>query len=191
MRLLVLAGLLALVCAGGRDGLQETNFKCPDDGLFSDPEDCHMYYKCQNSFSWLMSCGELVFYPSEQTCDWNRGDICQKARQLGFGTQPQPNPTPSGWFKCPKPNGSFRDPYDCSVYFVCEDNIAWQQHCPANLVFNPAKDLCDYAIDVQPPCVPASTPPPLKKMSSRRQHLRGIVPSAWLQRFFDNGGLVP
>ncbi|XP_046391252.1 peritrophin-1-like [Ischnura elegans] len=82
---------------------------------------------------------------------------------FGQDTTKNPPPTPSPWFQCPG-EGYFPNPYDCSKYFVCQRRpnddtlVAWGQHCPGGLWYNPAKGLCDFKSNVD--CQAQSTPSP-------------------------------
>jgi len=40
--------------------------------LVADPTDCRVFYHCEESLVMPQSCGELMFNPRRQTCDWPR-----------------------------------------------------------------------------------------------------------------------
>ena len=52
--------------------------------------------------------------------------------------------------ECP-PTHSWRvpDPYDCSVYHDCYHGTDLVSHCSGQLIYNPEKQLCDYAANFQ------------------------------------------
>jgi len=56
-------------------------------------------------------------------------------------------------FECPEPFGNFEDPYQCDLYWTCEDNYPSPQLCKDGLVFDSFKaehsDPCDtpYVVD--------------------------------------------
>lgn len=52
--------------------------------------------------------------------------------------------------ECP-PSQSWRvpDPYDCSVYHDCYHGKDLVSYCPAQLMYNPDKQTCDHAQNVQ------------------------------------------
>lgn len=41
------------------------------------------------------------------------------------------------------------DPYDCSIYHDCYHGIDLVSYCPAQLQYNPDKQACDHAVNVQ------------------------------------------
>jgi len=41
------------------------------------------------------------------------------------------------------------DPYDCSVYHDCNSGADLISYCPAQLLYNPERQICDYAYNVQ------------------------------------------
>ncbi|KAK7076829.1 hypothetical protein SK128_010477 [Halocaridina rubra] len=50
---------------------------------------------------------------------------------------------------CPNPPGRYPlllpNPMDCGSFYICSwDNVAFLQHCPASLHFNPDLQVCDY-----------------------------------------------
>jgi hypothetical protein len=52
--------------------------------------------------------------------------------------------------ECP-PTQSWRvpDPYDCSVYHDCNQGTDLISYCPAQLLYNPERQSCDYPQNVQ------------------------------------------
>ncbi|CAH2234070.1 jg7711 [Pararge aegeria aegeria] len=54
--------------------------------------------------------------------------------------------------ECPHRDGFFpAGTDDCGMYIVCHAGVALLEHCPAGLVFNFEKDVCDWPINV-PQC---------------------------------------
>ncbi len=53
-------------------------------------------------------------------------------------------------FECP-PSHSWRlpDPYDCSIYHDCIHGTGTAVNCPAQLYYNPERQTCDHAQNVQ------------------------------------------
>jgi len=49
-----------------------------------------------------------------------------------------------GDFQCPRPEGLFPDPDDCSAFYSCIENIPIRNVCPDGLHFNPKTGLCDW-----------------------------------------------
>ncbi|KAH9512568.1 hypothetical protein Btru_038813 [Bulinus truncatus] len=57
-------------------------------------------------------------------------------------------------FACPKPNGHYADPRDCSVYYHCAVGIAYRRDCMTGQVFLPEAASCVSA-NLAPPCIQA------------------------------------
>lgn len=47
-------------------------------------------------------------------------------------------------FNCPRPDGLFADPTDCSYFYQCSGGVAYHQQCPPGLIFNAAQGYCDW-----------------------------------------------
>ncbi|XP_066295310.1 protein obstructor-E-like isoform X4 [Branchiostoma lanceolatum] len=126
---------------------EETGFSCEGraDGLYSDPEDCAMYYECVASHPvYHRPCANhgTVFDEADQICDWpaNVAPPC--------GTE--------GIFTCGgKAPGSYTDPNDCAKFYQCvvEHPDPFHFDCPAGgLVFDPEKKICEWPWTVAQPC---------------------------------------
>lgn len=58
----------------------------------------------------------------------------------------------SGDFCSSKVNGNYRDSANCHGYIACSNGITYHMPCPAGLVWNDAKKICDWKRNVPPPC---------------------------------------
>lgn len=54
------------------------------------------------------------------------------------------------------------DKMDCSHYYMCEGERKHHMPCPANLVFNPSENVCDWPENVES-CQHHTQAPPTKK----------------------------
>lgn len=54
-------------------------------------------------------------------------------------------------FTCPQFSGNFPYEGDCTKYWACSNGTPYEMNCPAPLVFNPRKSVCDYVSNV-PEC---------------------------------------
>lgn len=98
----------------------------------------HCYCACSGGLAWKQCCpSDLVFNTDEQRCDRHT------VSRLGGGQQCDR----SVWSQCPdvdpSPPKYLPNPYDCHSFCECNGGIAWYQHCPSNLVFDPTKNVCD------------------------------------------------
>jgi len=57
-----------------------------------------------------------------------------------------------------KKDGDYVDPSTCYGFISCSNGIVHQMPCPANLVWNNAKKLCDWPANANPPCKNQSAP---------------------------------
>ncbi|CAG7786435.1 unnamed protein product [Allacma fusca] len=137
------------------------DFVCPkDEGLFPNPKDCSTYYQCNEGYPFLEDCPpDLVFNPRTLYCDYLENVPECNGNPATTTTTPKtspptgtPGPTPPGDdFVCPKDEGLFPNPKDCSTYYQCNAGHAFLEDCPPDLVFNPRTENCDYLENV-PEC---------------------------------------
>ncbi|XP_078477949.1 chondroitin proteoglycan-2-like isoform X3 [Lampetra planeri] len=101
---------------------------CQDkaDGLYPDPLDSHSFFQCSNSLTYHKQCpANLVFNPAISVCDW---------------------PVVNSAFCQDKADGMYADPSDSHSFYHCSNSLTYHKQCPANLVFNPAKNICDWDV---------------------------------------------
>ncbi|XP_061437967.1 uncharacterized protein LOC133362994 isoform X3 [Lethenteron reissneri] len=101
---------------------------CQDkaDGLYPDPLDSHSFFQCSNSLTYHKQCpANLVFNPAISVCDW---------------------PVVNSAFCQDKADGLYPDPADSHSFYHCSNSLMYHKQCPANLVFNPAKNICDWDV---------------------------------------------
>jgi len=116
------------------------NYKCPQnvDGWHADPNNCSMYYVCENNQTLVskMSCPDEYHYNAlKQTCQAKEFAECQKNK-------------PTQNYSCPQNvDGWHADPNDCSFYYVCEYNQTKvsKMPCPDGLHYSVEWKSCDYA----------------------------------------------
>ncbi|CAL4111242.1 unnamed protein product [Meganyctiphanes norvegica] len=103
-------------------------------GIFTDPEDCSVFWSCWNGEASKYSCAPgLAYDKNSRVCTWmDKVPECQQKRadmQQGF--------------VCPAPGelavtGAFSrhpHPEDCRQFFVCLDGNAREYGCPLGTVF--------------------------------------------------------
>ncbi|CAG7716047.1 unnamed protein product [Allacma fusca] len=140
----------------------DPNFHCPgkEESLHPHPTDCNKFYECSNGDAYLLHCdGDLVFNPRIEMCDYLENVPECNGNPATTTTTPKPNPPtgtpgptpPSDDFVCPKDEGLFPNPKDCSTYYQCNAGHAFLEDCPPDLVFNPRTENCDYLENV-PEC---------------------------------------
>ncbi|XP_055374396.1 chitinase-3-like protein 1 [Condylostylus longicornis] len=69
---------------------------------------------------------------------------------------PNPTPPPGPEFKCTE-NGTFRDPYDCAVFYICNNNLKHSFRCADDLWFDIKTSTCNFKNLVD--CKPLPIPP--------------------------------
>ncbi|CAG7822498.1 unnamed protein product, partial [Allacma fusca] len=109
--------------------LGKGNFSCTDNGAYPHEELCEYYYDCWEGQATLCRCtDELLFDLVYDGCNYPEQVDCGDRVRPGTGptpppkasTQPGTGPTqPGGDFVCPKDEGLFPNPKDCSTYYQC------------------------------------------------------------------------
>ncbi|CAH1154685.1 unnamed protein product [Phaedon cochleariae] len=113
-------------------------FKCPQrTGFFPDPEECDIYYICSRGAYEQKFCPEgLVFDdkdPNQERCETPANVDCGDRTLLQ-----ESNSSPG----CPKANGFFPHPTDCTKFHNCEDGIPTRLSCPPGLVYDIETSNC-------------------------------------------------
>jgi len=118
------------------------NFQCPEpNGLFADPEQCDLYYVCEDDVASPELCEDgLLFDDSrrnKETCKLPHGVDCGKRE---FVQEPQAGIDP----RCPRANGIFdhEDPNECHKFYLCDKGTAHEMPCVASLVFDVSIGSC-------------------------------------------------
>jgi len=134
------------------------------EGLFEFPGDCESFAQCYQVDGKIVGAKKdcptgLVFNADLGICDWpeNVSGVCHNGKTPYHGTESIEIPDVNDEVEqiatnakdfCAqvKIEGTFRDPNDCSVFFVCQSHgRADKFHCPQGLVYNEEKNYCDYA----------------------------------------------
>jgi len=139
---------------------------CQEEGLFAVPGNCANFVQCYNIDGELVgnekACPDkLYFNPKIQVCDWPEN---LENNECHNGKAPYNPETDSivvpdvnneveeiaqdanKFCSTMKAEGTFRDPVDCSVFYVCQSGGRSDKfHCPSGTVYNDIKGYCDYA----------------------------------------------
>ncbi|CAF1080126.1 unnamed protein product [Adineta steineri] len=160
------------------DSILEHLCRTIDDGFIAHPTDCKRYAYCANGVPQTKVCKKgLLWSQHEKMCVWPVQSDCplkdlnpepsEETKIYASGnargtmyppsyslpnTQ-RPNPSSNTFrptIECP-PSQSWRvpDPFDCSIYHECYQGTDILAFCPAQLLYNPEKQICDYPPDVQ------------------------------------------
>ncbi|KAH8372296.1 hypothetical protein KR093_010970, partial [Drosophila rubida] len=150
------------VCAGQRDGR-----------MFANPES-NGYFVCQCQCPIAMPCdANTKFNETAQVCDWDRSapsavgvacpdglvynattDECDYAE----GYVPEVQCSNDVTLCQGQPEGTlFPVEGVCNQFYKCNFNCAVEQNCPDNLIYDEAKEICDYPQNVE--CKWPYTPP--------------------------------
>ena len=126
------------------------NFQCPEpNGLFADPEQCDLYYVCEDGQAQPELCDDgLLFDDSrrnKEQCKLPHGVDCG-ARE--FVQEPQAGIDP----RCPRANGIFdhEDPEECGKFYLCDKGVAHEMPCVSTLNFDVAIGSCVRPTELSP-----------------------------------------
>merc|ERR1711983_419033 len=116
--------------------------QCPEpNGLFADPEQCDLYYVCEDNVSRPELCEDgLLFDDSnrnKERCVLPHGVDCGKRE---FVQEPQAGIDP----RCPRANGIFdhEDPSECGKFYLCDKGVAHEMPCTSTLSFDVSIGSC-------------------------------------------------
>ena len=117
-------------------------FQCPEpNGLFADPEQCDLYYVCEDNVSRPELCEDgLLFDDSnrnKERCVLPHGVDCGNRE---FVQEPQAGIDP----RCPRANGIFdhEDPNECGKFYLCDKGVAHEMPCTSTLSFDVSIGSC-------------------------------------------------
>jgi hypothetical protein len=101
-------------CSQNTASSEDTDFQCTTPGYFSDPLDCHNFYRCDESLNVIRgTCTPYGYFDSEETCVW--GDCTNPA----VASTSAPSTTE---FTCTT-SGYFPDPNDCRAFYQCSNAL--------------------------------------------------------------------
>ncbi|KAJ8682739.1 hypothetical protein QAD02_018531 [Eretmocerus hayati] len=124
-----------------------------DRGQFPSPKSCASYLNCWDDVAVEQHCpAGLLFNEKRQYCDFPYNVQC--------GNRPRPTQKPTQTSKrCPEPNGWYRNPTNCSEFYVCVNGNPVKFNCPEGLAYSEDTKICDYPEKVD--CKGAAAPRPL------------------------------
>ncbi|XP_033113936.1 fibrillin-2-like, partial [Anneissia japonica] len=104
------------------------------DGLYLYPSNCGKYIQCGGGVEYRWQCQDgLVFNPRTGNCDYPYNvPECSTASQVD-------DPFCQG-----KLDGSYKNPADCTTYFICSSGNLQTAGCFFNLVYNEVLKRCDF-----------------------------------------------
>jgi len=112
-------------------------------GAESDPDACNQYFICYTHPTTKWQCrGNLLFDEYYMGCNYPEYTSCGNRPKPTSSVTPTTTAsptTPLTPFKCPSPSGTFpvSPSQKCSqTYYLCVEDVPYQQACPGNTVFN-------------------------------------------------------
>ncbi|XP_062135788.1 uncharacterized protein LOC133845355 isoform X3 [Drosophila sulfurigaster albostrigata] len=134
-------------------GQEITTINCPfnDQGYFLHPFDCTKYLNCLNHRTTIESCDQgQVFSISQRRCvpdahtlnsnydrvEYMKAELFQGSRQYSDGSAYNRVSCPSNVY------GLHAHPFDAQSYLYCVEGLTEIWKCPANMLFNVAKKVC-------------------------------------------------
>lgn len=104
-----------------------------------DEFNCNAYYYCDDYVPLHTYCA-----PGETFSAYSFSCIPYNPSQC-YNVITAPPPTTPDTIYCPFPSAIVPDPYDCAVYYLCDQyNIAQYFHCSPNLWYDPAYAGCNF-----------------------------------------------
>jgi len=118
------------------------NFKCPEkNGFFADPEQCDLYYECQDGVPEPKLCPDGLLFedgnPNHEKCDYPFNVECGDRE---FVQEPELDIDA----RCYRANGFFNheDPNVCDKFYNCVNGVAYELPCASTLIFDEAQGTC-------------------------------------------------
>ena len=125
-------------------------------------ENCNQFYKCDHGVPVALTCyGQLLYNPYIEQCDWPENVDCgdriipDLSDSTPGVTVPETAPG-NNWNPSEAPAicaaedsvGVIVAHENCNQFYVCNGGKPITLICPPNLLFNPAKDQCDWPENV-------------------------------------------
>ncbi|KAJ8714657.1 hypothetical protein PYW07_002882 [Mythimna separata] len=113
------------------------------EGVLVAHENCDQYYICSGGVPVSRPCNDGLFYnPNNQRCDWPSNVVCGD-RIVPDDCACNPRNAPA---LCAKPgsDGKLIAHENCNQFYICAHSVPVPQSCPASLLYNPDKELCDW-----------------------------------------------
>ncbi|KAG8183031.1 hypothetical protein JTE90_015662 [Oedothorax gibbosus] len=134
---------------------QKPSRHCPKlDGIYSNPTNCSTFYFCVGGTAFLQECPTgLAFDGDNLKCDRPAVVGCTQKVSTTNVSQPKTQKKQKPSRHCPKLDGIFSNPTNCSTFYFCVGGTAFLQECPTGLVFDGYNLKCDR------PAVVGCTPP--------------------------------
>ncbi|CAL1288221.1 unnamed protein product [Larinioides sclopetarius] len=132
--------------------------ECPKpSGIFPNRSNCSSFFLCTDGVHHLQECpGGLHYDRKRVRCNFPDLAKCKDGKAK-VKHKPKPSESPKPKRKqsrhCPKMDGIFSNPANCSTFFFCVDGTAYLQECPWGLAFDETNVKCDR------PKVVGCTPP--------------------------------
>jgi len=135
--------LLLLAVAAAQDPLDidslSRNFNCPEpNGFFPDPEQCDLYYECEDGVAEAQFCEDGLLFDysvrNRERCKLPSDNVDCGLRE--FIQEPSPDIVDKD--KCPHSNGFFNHPDEtvCDRFHRCDKGRAFEMSCAPPLVFD-------------------------------------------------------
>jgi len=128
----------------------EDDFQCPDEflGFYPHLISCDKYWHCQDGYAELRTCGNgLAFVDDDDTFT---KESCEEIPLVQCGERTKLEP-PISTRNCPRLFGTFPDPEDCGVFWMCRDGKSNRHDCPPGLAYDQDMRVCTWA-DQVPEC---------------------------------------
>ncbi|CAG9858228.1 unnamed protein product [Phyllotreta striolata] len=124
--------------------------ECPfESGTFRDKNDCSVYHKCiayKITATYICPVG-FKYNEEKGICDYEEKVNCNKTQTINGNVEG--DAIAAQFAQCPVKYGTYRDPNNCSKYYVCAlFKIIAQRECPSGLSFNDNTGACDYSYNV-------------------------------------------
>ncbi|XP_028173148.1 putative uncharacterized protein DDB_G0282133 isoform X3 [Ostrinia furnacalis] len=164
MKYAALILLCAVALAKTEDGLYSNG--CPKDWsieqLFPHP-DCHKFYQCWDGQLVVHSCpSDLYFSIEANRCEWSKvvdcadrnvpekesNEVDDSHDDSGAGAG-NCDPSQAPEICAAEDSAGVLVAHEkCNKFYICENGLPLAISCPANLLFNPKTDTCDWAENV-------------------------------------------
>lgn len=163
-----------------------SSFRCREEGFFRDPEDCTKYYQCnrtgpgENDFtSERHQCDDgLVFDEEGRYCNAPElSEPCDGSSSTSSGNTSSESPrgtspgTSAASGECTR-EGFFRNPDDCTKYYLCSRNNETGEFektdysCPDGRIFDEGSNYCNEPELSEEPCESSGQSTTTKQTSS-------------------------
>ncbi|GFU97803.1 chondroitin proteoglycan 2 [Trichonephila clavipes] len=126
-------------------GVSDSSICIEDEGLYPVKNDCSAFYQCTEGNAYFVRCPDGLHFNAEYgVCELPCDAKCDLQLDCPLSSvQVNSKSFEISTFYCPRPNGLFPAPQDCSSYYLCSRGKKHHLYCPPGMHFSVVDETCE------------------------------------------------